>query len=408
MLYVPWVSAAREPSNVLVDVTATTSVQTLVSLSSLTGPAIAPAIAASLGVAPVLIGYMVSLVYGGAMITSLMGGTLVGRFGAGRISQLACVASALGLLLVATAQIGGVALGAIAIGLGYGLPNPAAAHILVKSGASKHRNLIFSIKQTGVPLGGVLAGVAAPRIATHASWRWAPVAFAAASLLSAAVLQVKRSQWDDDRDRTTRLGGDLFAGLRETWRHPALRSLSLVGFCYAAVQLCLTTFLVTMLVEVAGMSLVTAGGVLAVVQIAGASGRILWGFVADRLHDGLVVLIALGLVMIAGTVATALISSAWPTWLLYLVLAAYGATAVAWNGVYLAEVARLAPEGAASRATGASLFFTYGGVLFGPASFTLVHGAVDSYRITFALLSGAGLLGLVLAWRARRALPPRD
>ena len=46
--------------------------------------------------------------------------------------------------------------------------------------------------------------------------------------------------------------------------------------------------------------------------------------------------------------------------------ALFGATAIGWNGVQLAEVARLAPPGTAGEVTGATGFVTFAGVVIGP------------------------------------------
>ena len=66
----------------------------------------------------------------------------------------------------------------------------------------------------------------------------------------------------------------------------------------------------------------------------------------------------------------------------------YGASAIGWNGVYLSEVARQAPEGKASMATGGTLTFTFLGVVIGPPIFGALSTAFGSYR--------AGFLALVL------------
>ena len=51
---------------------------------------------------------------------------------------------------------------------------------------------------------------------------------------------------------------------------------------------------------------------------------------------------------------------------------AFGATAVGWNGVFLAEIASLAPRERISDATGGSAFFTFLGVVVTPPLFHLV------------------------------------
>jgi hypothetical protein len=66
-----------------------------------------------------------------------------------------------------------------------------------------------------------------------------------------------------------------------------------------------------------------------------------------------------------------------------VVSALYGATAIGWNGVYLSEVARIAPPGKAAAATGASLAMTYAGVVFLPMGFWLIVHVSGSYAAAF-------------------------
>jgi hypothetical protein len=65
----------------------------------------------------------------------------------------------------------------------------------------------------------------------------------------------------------------------------------------------------------------------------------------------------------------------------------FGATAVGWNGVYLATVARQVPQPEAAMATGGSLFFTFFGVVVGPPLFGLAGGAFGGLGGAFALLA---------------------
>jgi MFS family permease len=65
----------------------------------------------------------------------------------------------------------------------------------------------------------------------------------------------------------------------------------------------------------------------------------------------------------------------------------FGASAIGWNGVYLAEVARRAPEGMASMATGGTLAFTFLGVVIGPPIFGALSTWFGTYRAGFMGLS---------------------
>ena len=75
----------------------------------------------------------------------------------------------------------------------------------------------------------------------------------------------------------------------------------------------------------------------------------------------------------------------------------FGLTASGWNGVFLAEVARLAPAGRIAEVTGAVLTASYAGLLLGPALVTLVAmaGTLSASYVMLALCTCAATLQLV-------------
>ena len=83
------------------------------------------------------------------------------------------------------------------------------------------------------------------------------------------------------------------------------------------------------------------------------------------------------------------------------VLVVYGATAIGWNGVFLATVARLVPPQQAATATSGSLFFTYFGVVVGPPLFGAVAAGAGRLGIGFLLLALPLLWAGASLWRAR-------
>ena len=84
-----------------------------------------------------------------------------------------------------------------------------------------------------------------------------------------------------------------------------------------------------------------------------------------------------------------------------LICALFGVTAIGWNGVQLAEVARQAPRGQAGAVTGASGFITFAGVVVGPPLFSLLASVSGSYAAGFAAI-GAICLGSGV-WLLRRS-----
>lgn len=381
---------------------AVTGVQTLVTMCALVPSAIAPTLAANVGVATGVIGYQIAVVYGGAMLTSTVGGSAVRRFGACRVSQMALALCALGAGLAMTAWLPALAVASILIGFGYGLTNPASSHLLERFAGSGNRNLIYSIKQTGVPLGGIAAGLMAPAVTVAYGWPWAFAACSAVSFAALAALQGVRRRWDEDRDRATALARSPWADLRLVWSLPALRRLSIAAFFFAAVQLCLMSFLVALLVDDLAFGLVQAGAVLGAVQASGAAGRVFWGWLADRVDNGPAVLLGMSVVTALAALATTLLGPGAPAAVVVGVVMVFGFTAIGWNGVYLAEVARISPRDRIGSATGGSLAFTFAGVLAGPSAFALTSGAIGSFTDTFALLAVVAAAGGLAVHFARR------
>lgn len=367
---------------------ATTAVQALVAMSLVAVAVLAPAAAPDVGVSASLVGLFVAMAYGAAMIGSVISGTLVRRDGAIRISQACLVLCALGLACVAVGHPAMVVVGALLIGGGYGPVTPASSHVLARTTPPSMMSLVFSIKQTGVPLGGAMAGALVPPMVLWGGWRFSALAVAVACLMSVALVQPLRREMDADRDPALRLSmGTGFQALGATLRHEGLRRLAICSLFFAAIQLCLVTYLVTYLTQVVGYPLVAAGLMLSVAQVGGVLARVGWGAIADRWGRPMRVLSVIGFGMGAGALGAASFPAFGPVAWIAAVSLFFGATAIGWNGVYLAQVARMAPAGQASSATAGSLFFTYAGVLVGPPVFALLLGMGVGYPAAFVVMA---------------------
>lgn len=382
----------------------TLAIQAMVAMALLTLPVMAPAVEQATGVSAAYVGVYVAIVYVGAICASLSGGAAVARWGAIRVSQGGLLLCAAGLALCAAPSLAAMAVGAFLIGLGYGPITPASSHLLARTTPVHRMSLVFSVKQTGVPLGGVLAGAIVPGLTEAIGWQAALLLAAAANLACAVMAQPLRAELDADRDARRPLAlGNLAQPVRMVLAHPALRMLAGCSFVFSMAQLSLTTYLVTYLHTTLAYTLVAAGLALSVAQTGGIAGRVLWGWVADRWAGARRMLTALALLMALSALATAALQSDTHRLLVLAVLVVFGASAIGWNGVYLAEVARQAPPGQASVATGGTLSITFFGVVLGPPVFGALVGLLGTYRASFALLAVPTLLcAVVLARRAGR------
>ncbi len=371
-------------------------------MAVLTPPVLAALAAPDIGMAPERVGLFTALIYGGAIVTSAGSGALLARAGPLRLSQACLVFCAVGLALGASGLVVPVALGAVCMGFGYGPVTPASSHILIQQTPPHRRSLVFSLKQTGVPLGGALAGFLAAPMAVAIGWRGAALVVAGMSLAVALAVEPLRRGFDGADKGVASSSAGVLAGIRLVLRTPTLRRFALSSTAFSATQLSFATFLVTFLTQRAGISLVVAGAVMAVAQGGGIVGRIVFGWVADRLLSPSRLLALLGLGMAIASTATGLVSESWPLVAVFAVATMLGTTGLSWNGVYLAEVARLAPAGAAGAATGGALSVTFVGIVLGPALFSLVVSLSDSYALAFALVAGCALAGGAAVWGAGR------
>src|SRR3954463_7083804 len=164
----------------------------------------------------------------------------------------------------------------------------------------------------------------------------------------------------------TRFSGGLLGPRRFITQRGDLLTLSAASSIFGALQLVLSAFLVIYLVTVVGHDLVSAGALLGLSQVSGVLGRILWGYVADRVGSSRKLLGLVGVGMTLACVATGLISYTGPSWLAIPVVILFGATASGWNGGFLAEVMREVKPAEVGFATSGSLMFTYFGVMIGP------------------------------------------
>ncbi len=380
----------------------TTAAQMVVAMSNLLLPTIAPKVAESLGVDPVLVGYQVSLTFGVAMVASVYGGVLVLRWGAALMTQISMVVSAAGLGLFALPHVAFIVLGSVAVGAGMGFASPAAAHLLVMYTAPERRNLVFSIKQTGVPVGGVLVALTAPALAVTVGWRWSLAAIAALAVATLVTAERSRSAWDSDRRPEDGVRAESFGGVSLVWRQPSLRWVSLASVLFSVVQRILLTFTVLYLVTEGGYGLVEAGLVLSIAQIGGSVSRIPLGWLADHWRSSLAVLVLVCVVIIVSSVALVAHDASWPKPAVYALFFVLGASALGWNGIFHAECARVSPPGTISVVAGATAFFVSAGVVIGPAAFALAYDAMGSYSTTFGLMVAVGVGTLWLLLLARR------
>ena len=382
-------------------------VQTIVTMAAYSIPAAAPAIAAELDIAGERVGIFISLVYGVGMISAVLSPSFIHRYGAVRVSQYTLLC---GMVMMVVASLGGtvgaLVIGAVLLGCGYGATAPTSAHLLMKRTPPDIRNLVFSIRQVGVPLGGVLGGLLVPPLVLGFGWQAAIGSQLIPALALLLVLVYLRNQFDNDRNPAHVIqASGLFGPLVLLRTLPEIRTLALATFFYAGTQLCFVAFMSVHLVGHADFSLVLAGQMLAAYQISGVVSRPIWGIIADRWISARLMLAVMGAVMASMALLAGGFTAESTWWFVFSVAIVAGATASGYTGIAFAEYARIGGADYVAEATGLGASSQFFGVMLLPSVFSIVvstAGYATAYHL-IAVLAMFSAVGLLLgATRGRR------
>ncbi len=383
------------------------AIQAFATMCSYAAAVVAVQAATDLGVKSTNIGVFTVVLYVVAMLSGLAAGGLLVRYGVIRTSQMVLLAAGLGLCLAGSVPWWPVTLVAAAmIGMATGPLNPAGSRILARHSPSRWQPLVFSIKQTGTPIGGMLAGLLLPPLMELYDWRIAIISIAVVPLLMVCTLQFVRSELDDDRDPGFQISlSGVADSLCVVVTNKALTTLAVAGFFYTFVQMALLAFIVIYLVEVNGLSSAFAGLVFAIIHASAIPARIFWGAVAGRLLSTWVLLGLIGIMMAGSIIAISFFAPDWPFWLTGLVAALLGVSTNGVLGLLLSEFARLAPPNKVGEAAGGGQFFMFFGIVTGPPVFGTIVEFGGGYEPAFYLIAAGSLAaGIYLLVTRRQGL----
>ncbi|QDL93862.1 MFS transporter (plasmid) [Paroceanicella profunda] len=392
-------------------IVAVTLAQAVLSLMIRSLPLLGLPLTQAAGMAPEAVGQLAAATSLGSMIFFLWG---VGAFPATPAMRLlmgGCVVAGAAMLAAMVASWPLLLLAALVIGLGYGPSAPAGSEILMTAVPKAHRSVVFSVKQAGVPLGGLAAGLLLPVMLMQAGLgaalaTSATVAFAAA--LGLALFLRGVPQAPPRRAAAPQgLAGALAAPLRlfrVLLADPRLRTITVTGLGLGVAQGVLLSYYPVFLSAAAGFTLATAGLAFAVLQGVGIGGRIAMGWLADRIGSATRTLGWLALASAATMVLVGLIGADTPQGVVMAVSGLAGLAVVSWNGVFLSGLAAAAPDGRVAEVTSAGTFVIFAGYVISPLVISAVIRASGSYGLAFALSAlPAALGGATLLARGREA-----
>lgn len=395
----------------LIALLATTGMQMAGSYMSQSLPVVAPLLTAGIGVGREQIGAIYALNSLGSILFMAFGTPLVVRAGPLPALQIGilCGAAALSLLSIGLFPV--VVLSALLLGLSYGPAPPASTRILAATAIERHRGLIFSIKQAGAQLGGVLAGLTIAPMAAAYGWAAGLALPIGIGVLAAVAVWPLRRPLEIARDPprpVSLLGLFRWQNLRTPFAtvlgHSHLLALTLLTTSLAVVQGCLFSFCVTYLVTTHGMALTIAGFAYACMQGGGMIGRIFVGWAADRSRNVLRNMIMQGWASAGLVLIWAVLPYDFGMVVVGPLALLMGLVCASWPGLMLAEISRLAPPGRIADAASGSTMITFSGYVIGPTLFSVGVRTFDSWLIPYVLVATqmALMAGGLSVWEVRR------
>lgn len=395
----------------LVPVAAIFILQTTAAFLSRFIPIIAPAVSEEFGWSGSSIGYLTAMNSLGGLAILVGGSTLLKQVGGMRTLQFSLFLGAASMALFLHSSVGIALVACFAMGLSNGIANPAGSEVLQRFSPPGKRNLIFSIKQAGVPLGGVIAGLIIPAMVVLAGWRTTLFACALLVILPTmltwrlgaqvdAMPALERWHFTIPSRQSLRT---LSVPLQSLMHSRGLLKISIVGSLFAVAQSCWFTFTVIYLIDGLGFSLGQAGIVFAVMQAGGVIGRIALGWLSDRLQSATASLSLAAVLSAATTMLLGLSSPQWPLWTIVVLAFVAGCSAASWNGVQIAEVARRSPPELISETSAGSSILVNLINMLAPAAFAAFVAIGDRYDYAFGFAGASTLLVLVFLPRDRQA-----
>jgi MFS family permease len=367
-------------------------------------PIAGPAFTAEFGWNESWVGYLSAASIVGALFALTAGIGIMRRMGGVRAFQVSLLIGAAALFLYLIPSIALALIASACVGLANGTANPAGSEVLTRLTPPAHRNLVFSIKQAGVPLGGVLGGLAIPPLIEAMGWRLAALVVAAVCITATLLTWPFRSRIDLPHEQRLqyRLDSfrltDILVPLRSLAHGNRLWRASWVGALLAVPQAAWVTFVVTYLVIILGQSLSTAGLVFAVMQTTSMVGRVTLGWIADHVASSTMTLAIASLGSAVSTILLGFSTPAWPLWS-FVVLSAFAGIAVSgWNGVQIAEVARRSAPELIGETTAGSVILIFMANMLTPVAFAAFVAITGRYDLAFMACGVFSLVCLPLLY----------
>lgn len=348
---------------------------------------LAPFITAEFDITRTAFGSATSVLFLSGLVVSLAAARLVERWGEVRLLRALHLAIIAAFLLVALAPSWEwVFVGVVVMGLPLGVGNPVTNALIVHRVDAAVQGTATGIKQSGVQVGALIAGLSAPAVAAATSWRIAAAMLGALAVVGVA-LSARLNESPLPPEPTSHTP-------QRHWQLPPLTWYLTVyavfmGWGVSAI----VAFLPLYAFEDLGMPAHLAGLLTGVIGLLGALSRVAIGVLANTAQQ-----LGRWLIVLAGAAAVStplLLAAARLPHLVWIAVIGLGAGAIAWQSPAMITLVRLESQVARSSGLVMAGFFT--GMLTGPLAFGRLADETGTYAAGWLAVSAAFVLATVLS-----------
>jgi MFS family permease len=267
---------------------------------------------------------------------------------------------------------------------------PAGGRLVLLAFPKNRRGTALGIRQTGIPVAGLIAAAALPWIAHVSSWRWALAVAAGVTALTAIPLLSLRAVPPPPRPAKP---------LPHVGRNRDLLMLTAWGCLIVTGQYALVAFLALDLNQGAGLSLAEGSILVAVANAAGVIGRVLWGLVSDHHRGGSrkIYLLTINVVALIGSLLLFVVPRTAPIALIGVIVAVAGLALIGYQGLWITMIAEVAGPERVGAATGFAITFVAAAIAASPPLYGLVADLTGTYRAIWIVLAGVLAVAMVPA-----------
>jgi sugar phosphate permease len=364
-----------------------TASQVSVAIIRMGFPALLPFIKDELSLSRAQVGLVSSVLNGGAAASGIPAGKASDHFGERWVIGYGAIVS--GVIIIGVNWTGSFMTLLpllFVIGFATGSAVPAGIRAVIGWFPRQERGLAMGVRQMGIPLGGSIAAMTLPPLAILFGWR---VAFIFTGAVAVGIGIAALALYEEPPANLPQ-GGPAASGIQDLLKRKEIWAVMLFSFIFGGAQWCYLTYLELYLIEILSYSITLASSLLALGQLSGAAGRILWGFLSDRFFGGrrTPVLLLIGSLAVVMTLWTSTFSPQHSLGLVAGVVTLLGLTLQGWNGLAHTLISELAGTRVAGLATGLNNSFGFIGVIVLPPLYGLLVDQTHSYRLAWIVLAG--------------------